>query len=110
MSLIDFAGKFPCCSIALDESNVLCDTAQLAVFVRGVTPDFNIVGEFVCLVPMKGRTTGVNIFNAVKNVIEEFNLNLDNMFGVTTEGAPAMVGEETVFQHYLDKYAKNESE
>ena len=55
---------------------------------------------------MKCRTTGVNIFNAVKNVIEEFNLNFENIFGVTTE----MVSEETVFQHYLDKYAKNESE
>ena len=58
--------------------------------MRGVTPDFHIVEEFVRLVPIKGRTTGFDIFNAVKNVLEEFNLNLENIFGVTTDGAPAI--------------------
>ena len=26
----------------------------------------------------------------LKNVLEEFNLNLENIFGVTTDGAPAI--------------------
>ena len=106
LSLKDVAGKFQYYSIALDESNDLCDTAQLAVFVRGVTPDFHIVEEFVRLVPMKGKTTGVDIFNAVKNVLVEFNLNLENLFGVTTDGAPAMVGERNGIAALLDKYCK----
>ena len=106
LSLKDVAGKFQYCSIALDESNDLCDTAQLAVFVRGVTPDFHIVEEFVRLVPMKGRTTGVDIFNAVKNVLVEFNLNLENLFGVTTDGLLQWLVKETVLQHFLTKIAK----
>ena len=32
---------------------------HLAVFASGVTPDFHIAEEFVRLVPIKGRTTGV---------------------------------------------------
>ncbi|KAI6655305.1 General transcription factor II-I repeat domain-containing protein 2 [Oopsacas minuta] len=106
LSLKDVAGQFQYYSIALDESNDLCDTAQLAVFVRGVTPDFRIFEEFVRLLPMKGRTTGVDIFNVVKDVLEEFNLNLDNIFGVATDGAPAMVVKENGFAALLEKYCK----
>ena len=35
-----------------------------------------------------------------------FNLNLENSVGVTTEGAPAMVGERNGIAALLDKYCK----
>ena len=56
--------------------------------------------------PMEGRTTGVDVINAVKNVLEEFNLNLENTVGVTTDGAPAMVGERNCIATLLAKYSK----
>ena len=40
-------------SIAIDESTDMTDTCQLAVFVRGITPRFDIVEEFAQLIPMK---------------------------------------------------------
>ncbi|KAI6659672.1 General transcription factor II-I repeat domain-containing protein 2A-like [Oopsacas minuta] len=76
------------------------------VFVHGVTPDFRTFEEFVQLLRMKGRTTGVDIFNVVKDVLEEFNLNLDNIFDVTTDGAPATVGKENGIAALLEKYCK----
>ena len=47
-------------SIAIDESTDTTDTAQLAVFVRGVTSNFDIFEDFVELVPIKGTTTGAD--------------------------------------------------
>ena len=44
-------------SVALDESTDLKDTAQLAVFIRGVMPNLDIIEEFVQLLAMNDTTT-----------------------------------------------------
>ena len=44
-------------SNALDESTDLSNTAQLAIFIRGVDDDFNVTEELLELVPKKGTTT-----------------------------------------------------
>ena len=54
-----------CFSIAIDESTVSTDTAQLAVFVRGVSSNFDIFKDFVELVPIKDTTTGADILKAL---------------------------------------------
>ena len=38
--------------IAIDKSTDMTDTVKLALFLRGVTPTFDIVEEFVQLIPM----------------------------------------------------------
>ncbi|XP_064080583.1 general transcription factor II-I repeat domain-containing protein 2B-like [Macrobrachium nipponense] len=45
-------------SVALDESCDTADTAQLAVYIRGVDNDYNITEEMASLQSMKGATTG----------------------------------------------------
>jgi hypothetical protein len=42
-------------SIAIYESTDVTDIAQLAVFIRGVNEDFQLVMELLELVPMKGK-------------------------------------------------------
>jgi hypothetical protein len=49
-------------SIAIDESTDVTDVAQLAVFIRGVNEDFQLVMEHSQLVPMKGKTGAGEIF------------------------------------------------
>jgi hypothetical protein len=57
-------------SIALDDSTDASDTAQLAIFIRGVDTDFNITEELLALQPLKGTTTGEDIFETINTVFE----------------------------------------
>lgn len=92
MSLKKTAGDFVFFSVALDESTDITDTAQLAVFIRGVSANFEVTEELARLFPMKGTTKGVDIFNALNAVLNEFDLPLKKMSGAVTDGAPAMCG------------------
>ena len=67
------------------------DIAQLAVFVRGSNSEFEILEEFARLHPLKGDTTGEDIFEAVKLCSEDLNLQFNKLVSVTTEGAPSLV-------------------
>uniref|UniRef100_A0A096MCD0 HAT C-terminal dimerisation domain-containing protein n=1 Tax=Poecilia formosa TaxID=48698 RepID=A0A096MCD0_POEFO len=49
-------------SLALDESYDVRDTAQLLIFVRGITPDLKITVELATIQSLKGTTTGSDLF------------------------------------------------
>jgi hypothetical protein len=49
LNLTDVTKQFECFSIALDESTDSSETAQLAIFIRGVDTNFNYVEELLSL-------------------------------------------------------------
>ena len=49
------------------------------------------------------KTTAVDIYKAVKNGIDAIGLKLNNLCGVTTDGAPSMIGREKGFVALLEK-------
>lgn len=102
--LKDHFKNFQFFSIALDESTDTTDTAQLAVFVRGVNKIFDIVEEFVQLVPIKGSTTGADVLQALLQCTTEMNLDLSKLVSVTTDGAPAMIGKHKGALALLQKH------
>lgn len=87
-------------SIAVNESTDSSDTAQLAVFVRGMTSIFHIFEEFIQLIPMKGTVSGADIFEALLKTMTEMKFDFSKLIGITTDGAPAMVGKKRAFLHY----------
>ena len=93
-------------SIAVDESTDSSDTAQLAVFVRGVTSTFHIFEEFIQLIPMKGTVTGADIFEALLKMMTEMKFDFSKLIGITTDGAPAMVGEKGLCYTTTGTYGK----
>uniref|UniRef100_UPI003590241A general transcription factor II-I repeat domain-containing protein 2-like n=1 Tax=Myxine glutinosa TaxID=7769 RepID=UPI003590241A len=93
-SLKTRSSNFVAFSLALDESTDTKDTAQLSVFIRGVTADFQVCEEFLQLVPLRDTTTGKDICDAMLLCVDQHSLDLSRLVCVTTDGAPAMVGEK----------------
>ena len=79
-------------SLALDESTDINDTAQLVIFIRAVTADFDIVEEFLDMASFSFTTTGQDICEQVLKVWEKFELNPAKLCGVTTDRVPSMTG------------------
>ncbi|KAI4823367.1 hypothetical protein KUCAC02_011955 [Chaenocephalus aceratus] len=57
---------------------------------------------------IKDRTRGIDICDAVCRSLDAYNVELTSMVGVTTDGAPAMVGRKAGAVSLLsDKVANN---
>ena len=109
-ALAENINKFSYFSLALDESTDISDMAQLAVFIRGVTDDFEVKEEFLDLASMKSSTTGEDITKEVLKMSEKFRLDPKKLSGLTTDGAPAMVGKHKEFcKNFLETFGSPEA-
>ena len=88
--LRDSADKFVVFSLALNESTDIGDTAQLLIFLRGVTDDSRIFEELLALVSLKNCTRGCDSFNTVCGIIDENGLRWSSLVALTAEGAISM--------------------
>lgn len=86
------ATKFKYFSLAADESTDNTSTAQLLLFVRGISENFEVTEELVGMSSMKGRTTGADILTSILNLCSAHNFNNNKLVSITTDGAPAMIG------------------
>ncbi len=80
--------------MALDESTDKTDTAQLAIFIRGINEQVEVTEELLSLCPMHGRTTAKDIFQQLCDAIEQAGLPWSRLVGITTDGAPSMTGKK----------------
>jgi hypothetical protein len=55
--------------------------------------NFNKTEELAALCSMKGSITDAELYEQVMRVVEKFNMNLNKLQGITTDAAPAVVGE-----------------
>ncbi|XP_055371840.1 general transcription factor II-I repeat domain-containing protein 2-like [Condylostylus longicornis] len=86
-----FSKNFVYFSLALNEATDIKDTAQLAIFIRGVDRQMNVTEELLKLGSLKDTTTGRDIKEAVINCMQVHQIDLKNLIGIATDGAPAMV-------------------
>ncbi|KAG5852650.1 hypothetical protein ANANG_G00064790 [Anguilla anguilla] len=68
------------------------DTAELLIFIRGVTANFEMCEELAALQSLKGTTTGEDIFDKVCQTMQQLDLDWAKLASITTDGAPSMVG------------------
>ncbi|XP_078495376.1 general transcription factor II-I repeat domain-containing protein 2A-like [Ciona intestinalis] len=86
--------SFQLFSLALDESTDIDDTAQLLIFVRGISENFEITEELLSMESMKGTTTGKDYFECVQNAMHTMQLPWQKLSSVTTDGCPSLTGKK----------------
>lgn len=86
--------KFTAFSLAVDESTDVSDTAQLAVFIRGVSENMQLTEELVELVAMKGTITGDDILESLVGTLDKIGVDWTKTVSLATDGAPQMVGRK----------------
>uniref|UniRef100_A0A0P4VR47 Uncharacterized protein n=1 Tax=Scylla olivacea TaxID=85551 RepID=A0A0P4VR47_SCYOL len=87
------AGLF---SIQLDESTDVQSCSQLLAFVRYVH-DEDLKEEFLFCEPLEQSTKGEDVMQKLTEFFESEGLDWDNLCGICTDGAPAMLGSQSGF-------------
>ena len=77
-------------SLALDESTDINDTAQLLIFVRGISENFEITEELLSMESMKDTNIREDIFECVENALHTMQLPWQKMVTVTMDGSPSL--------------------
>ena len=73
------------------------------MFVRGITAEFDTREELLSLEAMHGTTTGEDLFQRLVSCMEKFQLTFEKLSGLTTDGAPAMVGSKNELVAFVKK-------
>ena len=89
-------------SVARDESIYINDNPRLAVVARYCC-DGEVHEELCCLKPMYGTTTEKDILDTFTNNFEESGIGMKKIFSVTTDGAPAMIGQHRGFVNLIEQ-------
>ena len=79
-------------SAALDESYDIQDKPQLETFARFISRNCLIKEELLDIVPLKDRTRGIDVKEAMVAAIEKANLPIAKLTAIITDGAAAMIG------------------
>lgn len=81
-------------ALAVDESTDISDSAQLLIFIRSLSPTFELCEDLLSMETLVTQTRGEDIFLAVKKACIDSHVDLKNLRGICTDGAPAMVGKQ----------------
>ncbi len=97
LQLVSYGKNFESFSLALDESIDIKDVSLLSIFIRGISKDFEVIEELLKISPIYGQIRGTDIYDNLKYVLNEYELPLNKLVSVITDGAPSMVGKNRGF-------------
>ena len=78
-------------SIALDESCDIQDKPQLAIFARFISNNCLIKEELLNIVPLKDRTRGIDMKEAMMAAVAKANLPIAKLTAIIMDGTPPMI-------------------
>ncbi|XP_067951794.1 protein FAM200C-like [Watersipora subatra] len=90
-------------TIQLDESTDVANISQLMVFARYVNRE-TIEEEFLFCSPLPETTTAADVMNLVSDVFSKEHLNWGKLIGVSTDGAPAILGCRARFAQLVEGF------
>ncbi|CAK1581085.1 unnamed protein product [Parnassius mnemosyne] len=93
----------------LDESTDISSTAQLLIFIRGVTQDFEVLEELLGMCSLKDQNREVDILNVLLDKCSKTDLDLSKLSGVATDGAPSMIGVNSGLVTLLKKHLQEKN-
>ena len=102
--VVDEIKKSPLFAIQLDESTDVSMSSQLMVFARYMV-DGNVKEEFLFCKTLDTTARAQDVLKVVDNFFETNGLDWKNLVGVTTDGAPAMLGSRSGFQALVKQRA-----
>ncbi|XP_070595014.1 general transcription factor II-I repeat domain-containing protein 2-like [Erythrolamprus reginae] len=109
VQLFEKGKDFIAYSLAVDVSTDITGMAQLTIFIRGVDSNLCVTEELLDMRPMRGTTTGKDIFEAVSKCVNDMKLPWDKLTGLTTDGAPSICGEESGLVGRMREKMKSEN-
>jgi len=80
-------------SLAVDASTNISDTAQLAVFIRSVSDDFELIEELLGLESIHETTKGSDLFETLKLCADRNNIDWSKLDSICSDGALALTGK-----------------
>ena len=90
----------PMFSLQLDESTDVASCSQLLVFVPYVHTE-DVKEEFLYCKVLDSTTTAQDVMDSISTFFETEGLQWEKLYGVCTNGAPAMLGAKSGFQSLL---------
>ena len=82
-------------ALAVDESTDVSDKAQLLVYVRFYhTEKTKFCEDLLGVTPLETHTRGKHISMAIKDMQRKRGIDLKQVFSITSDGAPTMIGRE----------------
>ncbi len=89
--------KSPFFAIQLDETTDVSSLSQLLVYVRYIYND-ELITDFLFCKPLFQTTTAIEIYCVLDEYLNNNNIKWINLAGLTTDGAPAMLGVKSGLQ------------
>lgn len=94
----------PMFALQLDESTDVASCSQLLVFTRYIKDD-DVKEEYLFCKSLPTTTRGADVFQTLKEFIEENGLDWLKLVGTCTDGAPSMMGIRSGFQALVKQVA-----
>ncbi|XP_017770200.1 PREDICTED: general transcription factor II-I repeat domain-containing protein 2-like [Nicrophorus vespilloides] len=78
-------------SIAIEENTSVPDHLQLAVYIRGISDDFELAVELLGMLPFNESTSADDIFSGLLSLLSKHVLPWEKMVGFLNDGARVMI-------------------